>query len=124
MDISKEYIKMCEEAKEIQEQLGAINFDGRQNRGLVVGNGCFFYGKDDVNGTIIWLPRQDQLQEIYDKDFGTCLERIWDYKESCENYYYENLISMEQVWLHIVMKEKFHKIWDGKKWKKQKNRNF
>jgi len=70
----------------------------------------------------IWLPRQDQLQEmvggwaleLLDKFYTFCM---WDeqYEELRDKMH---PISIEQLWLAFVMKEKYHKVWDGKEWKK------
>jgi hypothetical protein len=46
MDKSKEYVKMCQEAQELQEI-----FDN---------GGCI----ENATHSAVWLPRQDQLQEM------------------------------------------------------------
>jgi hypothetical protein len=68
MDKSKEYILMCEKAEEIQEEWKPITgdvYDGRSNitKGIHILKQpeCLNRYKWDH----IWLPRQDQLQDIY-----------------------------------------------------------
>ena len=63
MDTSKEYIKMCQMAKEIQklkpspESVEILKWDNDEHR-FIIGD---YY---DFEEGAIWLPRQDQLQEI------------------------------------------------------------
>ncbi len=107
MDTSKEYILMCEKAEEIQK----------------------FYPNDKIsnffsgNKLEIWLPRQDQLQEMIVKAYGNC--RWHKVFSSFLNWYGDvNIVqieSMEQLWLAFVMKEKYQKTWSGKDWIKEKN---
>ena len=65
----------------------------------------------------IWLPRQDQLQEMVIpepfRDWRNVLSFFDDFID------WDNLDeygSMEQLWLAFVMKEKYNKVWDGEKW--------
>jgi hypothetical protein len=61
MDISEKYIKMCESAKDIQLQWNFkcedYIFDPADGKARV----WFEYPSKEE---IIWLPKQDQLQEI------------------------------------------------------------
>ena len=64
----------------------------------------------------IWLPRQDQLQEMLKDGLSTGIfghtSRMVCYFE--EHYKYRNSLgidNMEHLWLAFVMKEKFFKIW-------------
>lgn len=82
-----------------------------------------------VKCTSIWLPRQDQLQEMIDtqqRDWINVLEMftIWafwginEYTLSPSPIFYgmgipHNVFSMEQLWLAFVMKEKYGKVWNG-----------
>ena len=137
MDTSKEYIKMCEKAEEIQHNKLKIGDFG------VIPNAVYEYFKvpsviirieEDVEfdrvwlnvpdenyvsaDSIIFLPRQDQLQEMWEYSHSA-LRSLQ--KFACElhnNYnYYDKFISMEQLWLVFVMKEKYNKIWNGEEWK-------
>lgn len=130
MDTSEEYIKMCELAKEIQELFKPT--DGvsgdfvcrKRDRKLVV----LYYNKYDGyppeeytnRDTAIWLPRQDQLQEIvFDKTLLSKPANMLQYCLDFINQNYQRFFSMESLWLAFVMKEKYGKTWDGKEWKKQ-----
>ena len=145
MDTSKQYIKMCEKAQEIQE---SHTFD------------------EEEGDFSIWLPRQDQLQGMIE---GTVMEKIEKFnkfmhlpilnikcneideekleifrekwgemmKDSlaritplpvCENeelnlinVFTSTFTSFEQLWLAFVMKEKYGKTWNNKKeeWKNE-----
>ena len=73
----------------------------------------------------IWLPRQDQLQEMFPKDrierpfywFSEgMIDSFGDYGITNEGLYYEGFSTWEQLWLAFVMKEKYNKVWDGEKW--------
>jgi len=118
MDTSKEYIKMCEKAEELNYSPSGTD-----------GN-WYYYSEENMircrnsyEGDFgdVWLPRQDQLQEMISKDFGNC--KWYDVLESLINYYqsgdFELITSMEQLWLAFVMKEKYQKTWDGKEWRKE-----
>ena len=64
---------------------------------------------------VIWLPRQDQLQEMLQPcGFGILL---WDFHTYASILIRdENIISMEQLWLAFVMKTKYNKVWSGEDW--------
>ena len=86
---------------------------------------------DEVNKfSLIWLPRQDQLQEMVPEyshfglvgafyDFVFCPQNPDRTKGDEAKYvkdYPKQFTSMEQLWLAFVMKEKFNKRWDGEMW--------
>ena len=147
MDTSERYIKMCD-CPEIQDGLIWQAWDychcEIENKVVVLSGyetdaGCYghevpsygYDGDDNIIGTWkenngcegegnhIWLPRQDQLQEMFggwplellDKFYTFCM---WDEQ-------FEELrdkmtpISMEQLWLSFVMKELYQKVWDEAK---------
>ena len=146
MDTSKEYIKMCEKAVEIQthpikcknsfgislieETIGEEVFGEINNtRGYYELWGYYiddvqFVGK--IPNECIWLPRQDQLQEMV----YTHPERLFRFYEFLQHHYIYNCetwgslgnYSMEQLWLAFVMKEKYGKIWNGEDWIAEKER--
>ena len=73
--------------------------------------------------TAIWLPRQDQLQEMVGGGQGFTFQTLgrfirWhgkcikDYLASIDSY----PASMEQLWLAFVMKELHSKVWTGTEW--------
>jgi len=117
MDVSKEYVKMCKEAKEIQKgwkhRAGDFCCPGFDNIIWIVG---FNVGFDKLDrGNLIWLPRQDQLQEMVNENNLTALLQdfiSWLSKEC--NLPMHNT-SMEQLWLVFVMLDN-NKSWDGKEW--------
>lgn len=134
MDTSKTYIRMCEKARELQ-----FAWEGRL--GDVVrhqGKGIIYYTKpsDLLQGDgCIWLPRQDQLQEMMPSvNYENNLAHLaWMFDKFCnssranpfqplaENYVIlSTLTSMEQLWLAFVMKEKYKKTWNGTKWEVNK----
>jgi len=126
MDISKKYIKMCEEARKILKEHKWESGDFRANAKLnIVGVWTGKYHPPPP--AIIWLPRQDQLQEMVfpSKDLGFELKIAelftWISTENNERRIYRILRSWEQLWLAFVMKEKYSKTWDDKngKWIKQ-----
>ena len=113
MDTSAEYVKMCEKAHEIQatkpEVIRPVDFWG-------IWNGCYPH---------VWLPRQDQLQEMVKRQgvFHTKAIQIeWiHFRDWIENFIERPTVqnfqqSWEQLWLAFVMKEKFNKTWDGQNW--------
>lgn len=66
------------------------------------------------DGFIIW--QQDQLQGMIEKSI---YDNIWDFYEfSMFDIGPESIVSMEQLWLAYVMKEKYNKIWTGQDWRK------
>ena len=166
MDNSKEYVKMCEKANEIQRMKTASHISkyddllqkesdylftsydfvclknvvkNRFNK--IVGveeypnpiitsvpDGIslqtMFGIEDEIfnNDNIIWLPRQDQLQEILLKDYPDYFNSIHllltkFYEEVHSNdkdkyLTYERFDSLEKLWLAYFMKVEYNKIWD------------
>lgn len=132
MDTSFEYIKMCEKAEEIQSQWQQVDGDSfvhhlegnLMDRGF---NPLYLYASSDFGehgGRFIFLPRQDQLQEMISFSFPDVLRKFWDYisysdGDSMQLLDFDDIPkvkSMEQLWLVFVMKEKYNKQWDGKEW--------
>ena len=129
--ITKSYIKMCEEAKEIQKAWKPVDWDR------------FIYKDDRESGIAcvderhetaksisyrlehyIWLPTQEQLQEMM------ITKKIKWYKVFSEFFRYINEecypsvkdfgnedYSITYLWLCYIMKEKYNKKWDDNKWK-------
>jgi hypothetical protein len=121
MDTSKEYIKMCD-CEEIQgfwePQSG--DYIKLPKDGWIVCTGCVpaKEWKDDL-----WLPRQDQLQEMIKDKFRDNDELLCEFYDCCfggivgDEFKKRNEMSLEQLWLAFIMKEKFNKTWDKDKWK-------
>lgn len=115
MDTSETYVKQCEKAEEIQE----LSFEKYSFSVYTYGDGysslCINLNDRRRKRTEfeIWLPCQDQLQEMVWKPEETInhlFVRFWDFvvKDSACN-------SFEQLWLVFVMKEKYNKTWNLKK---------
>ena len=148
-------IKMYKEAKEIQKdwkpEVGDYCICGRGMIGVLTSNkkqkvtypdgntGYAYVGVRLEDGAPwssrkpIWLPTQEQLQEI----LWQYLRRKWDVDDSCKfgvflvavNNYVDNFgmsivnafTSCQELWLDLVMSKKYNKIWwHGKeKWVKR-----
>jgi len=128
MDTTKEYILMCEKAKEIQKLVDKqVNFSDYIDEFIFGSNLNYFAFKNlrlkkdkYADNNITWLPRQDQLQEML---INPLLSNglIHQIKNKLNNFRIEKevqgkIISMEQYLLLIVMKEKYNKVWNGKDW--------
>jgi hypothetical protein len=127
MDLSPEYILMAEKAKEIQENWTPAVGDFTKDHNKLVNIYVMQYpdfpkGFPSVGG-LIWLPRQDQLQEMMDDFHGWGLVAIlniggWDDKFNKENM--DKFNTAEQFWLGFVMFHKFNKQWNGQDWEEMK----
>ena len=114
MDVSREYIKMCEKAVKIQEQWIPQYGDRFADEHLKIDEhtqGWDIYCGQPLTFCAIWLPRQDQLQKMSGLTwfifYGQCR---YFYKIS------EGNISAEQAGLMVVMMEKYNKVWNGEDW--------
>jgi hypothetical protein len=141
VDTSPEYIKMCEQAEEIQviapgpelgdmwaylrpkegSQWGCIGPIVRAVEQGYDGDADFSY-VDEIERA--WLPRQDQLQEMVDwRPLVGCgivaamYHRLYP-NNQLDDYYFD-FTSLEQIWLAFVMKEKYGKVWNGETWEKE-----
>lgn len=169
MDKSKEYIDMCEKAKELQNIIfkqkkliqGDIYYinesseifipydedreiwfekedgtnglwwvkDTRTNHMpipyTILESESYFYKYEDNELNFVWLPRQDQLQEMVVKEnynhnpvlIQNFHEFVWDI-ELCQYQFSREIwydISMEKLWLAFVMYKKYNKKWDREK---------
>ncbi len=126
MDKSSYYIKMCESAKVIQKQWKPDFGDffvsmsaGRTSPCLSIVSKL--EKKVSYLKTIkaVWLPRQDQLQEMVIENYAT----PWDLAIAFSNVlmadnasYFDAFDSMEKLWLAFIMLEKHKKKWKDGKW--------
>ena len=127
--ITKNYIKMCEKAKEIQKGhkwkkgdrgyfLGYISCNESMKK-----NEHFIFGTEEFEDTIeswwtcIYLPTQEQLQEIMLKDYTVRAILGGVFYFAVKRYKDLEKVSMNELWLAFVMKEKYNKIWNGDDWK-------
>ena len=131
MDTSETYIKMCGKAK-LDHFWKEGDFYYVPERSILqkfreIWGKVLVFRKEEVSykewHQVIWLPRQDQLQEM--------IPRITDVrclvlpKLLCEFVYYNHssvcntakqFTSMEQLWLAFMMKEKYNKVWTRQEW--------
>jgi len=141
MDISETYIKMSGKAEEIQKLWVPTNGDfcWHDNEGEEV-YGSWEYPAQVSTVNIsqetpkdwwynwLWLPRQDQLQDMVKGFESDSLTLQYKFMEWCIPYfsakgkyiyqwYVVSKTSMEQLWLAFVMKELYNKVWGGENWK-------
>lgn len=136
MDNTPKYIKMCEKAKRIQNIRQGSDVGDRIDDWWQSGD--FIYSKDDEwvfnvcdvrhcaastgyfdEDNLVWLPRQDQLQEMVWRenaqhtllDFTNCVGALFDERDK----HWLQFTSFEQLWLAFVMHEKYGKHWDNEK---------
>jgi hypothetical protein len=67
----------------------------------------------------VWIPRQDQLQEIISDHYTTPWDLAVEFANTLmgdDSDYFDKFLSMEQLWLAYVMNRKFDKRWDGQDW--------
>ena len=124
MDISKEYIQMCEKAIEIQK-LWRMKpkhdfFVFKKDYSLPECPSCCYTEHSQQRfDNFIWLPRQDQLQVIWSLGI-TCfpIAMTNTFARWYQDYfdYTDKFTSLEQVWLAFVMDTKYNKKWNGEIW--------
>jgi len=131
---AKNYIRMCEQAKEIQK---LFNPDGHNHVCLSGGTiwtqidrDSYKYDKYTEYGHqyicirdgylmhCVWIPTQEQLQGILKKPLWWLVWHFEEFVEPMSDKTFFQDTSMDELWLAFVMKEKYHKIWDGKTWVK------
>ena len=72
----------------------------------------------------LWLPRQDQLQEMLPYQGGEAKDNFWSVLSGLFEWPYNEKwleyipLSMEQLWLAFVMRERFGKVWSRTEWVK------
>jgi len=133
--ITDNYIKMCEASEEIQKLQPHILTSTHLKGNIFIctdkESANYFWRievfnelPDDVGSPCyshtrnIWLPTQEQLQEMIlnhghpGYDNGGILFGIMKFAD--DNKLGE--ISMNELWLAFVMKEKYNKVWTGEKW--------
>jgi hypothetical protein len=106
-------------SKEKEDQI--FVFSDNRNEFLDENSLCYEYPSDGISDSLdlkkIWLPRQDQLQEMMYISKGgkhvliSMLESFYKWFNN-EAVYKQGLLGFEQLWLAFVMKEKYNKIWN------------
>jgi hypothetical protein len=80
-------------------------------------------GYRDEDAESIWLPRQDQLQEMLSFVVGAFQDNFWSALDNLHKYAFtvpfkaDIPVSMEQLWLAFVMYELHQKVWTGDGWR-------
>ncbi|MFH0904510.1 MAG: hypothetical protein V1854_04900 [Methanobacteriota archaeon] len=126
MDLTKQFIEMCEKAVEIQDsyrsRIPAADdiFVGKLYHGAVM-----FVQLSPTNILVtndyIWIPRQNQLQEmVFEKTAVSLACRFKDFIarplfDKNAPYKFTPEYSMEQLWLSFVMYTLYKKCWDSDK---------
>ena len=127
MDTSPEYIGMCDRAIEIRRmwKMSAGDFIVQGEKVHVVSSGRIMGRWFGGGKAVIWLPQQDQLQEMvlskelhYRHRLYGLLQRFIDFTRSRLLPSDQRLWSCEQLWLMYVMDEKYSKRWNGEGWVK------
>lgn len=113
MDISEQYIIMCEEATEIQLVGKKMQPDGSVNQKD--------YWVKKESGDLIWLPKQDQLQALIPSAInGQFVDEVSLILQELSVVLTKNpfVDTMEKTWLVYVMKKIYGKTFSIKtnKW--------
>ena len=146
MDTSETYIKMCEGAPELELPKRLLSgrrtvpwLDGDMialNGEVSMYDSCShsegFIEPEVYDPACIWLPRQDQLQEMIGiqdvRELLLAFHRFThpadgmhirqeDFEEVKTKTKYRSLFtSMEQLWFAFMMKQNHNKVWDGSSW--------
>ena len=157
MDKSEIFVKMCEKAEEIQRRppsdISGLSLSNSLLRVFITTNAvnipfydlegnCWFIRNNEKS---IWLPRQDQLQEIafehlkqkypayeqgkivkYNYNTFDLLNSFTNFIADFEHIVVHNeeyslleTTSNERLWLMLVMKKLYNKTWNGKEWIKK-----
>lgn len=131
------YIQMCREATEIQELRPKSSYFPPVKDGEVVsdimGNRWVSYDTSmEQYRVLLWLPRQEDLQQIYQKHKGLSFDccylqfKKWNpfhYNQKYTDHYGNIKIftifetgSWTVLWLCFVMETVYHKVWNGTTW--------
>lgn len=136
MDKSKEYLEMCECCTEIQTHYKEItklsglhigdyyiNTIGNYREDIEIVSDDNESGVPYYHDGIIWLPKQDQLQELMkSKDRGLqykpklFINLANAFLISFYEEYGTQPSSMEELWLRILMLENYSKVWQNGEW--------
>ena len=121
---------MCEKAEEIQkvwvQSIGDLFIYKKDIEKAFNWPGCFYFMIEDREyKNSIWLPTQEQLQEMINLDPITLIYLIDRFVAGGEGYWHSFAKapypdpSMNELWLAFVMKEKYNKSWTGKEWENE-----
>jgi hypothetical protein len=135
MDISEKYIRMCSLAKEIQHKWSYDNGDYVYD--TIDGDAGVWYWYQSKDCTeLIWIPKQDQLQEIciefFIQNMGMSkyeafIHLLGSYASWLKEVHniiwnigggYKDVDSFEEMMLEYTMEMLHGKKWDGENWVK------
>jgi hypothetical protein len=144
LNISEQYIKMCRQAKELQELWIPQDYDYIQfyddnefepryiidlitpkERADSGAYGPYIDKKskhpkkieDEIYwNQLIWLPRQDQLQKLFEEDAWEWSYFNYYFAEDYRNPGEEFPYNSEEIALMRFMQENFDKKWNGQIW--------
>ena len=132
--ITKNYIKMCEQAEEIQKSninVGKRHFSNQDFVAYNFGEGKKVYVCSEISqywniNDLTWLPTQEQIIKIH---FDWYLQRykgkmsiseyllyLGEFAEIAEESEYK-YYSLKEMMLGYLYQEKYNKIWGGKEFK-------
>lgn len=141
MDETPEYIRMCEEATEIQEawkpQSGDFVHSNVKEEVRILYFSKHHGSPPEVYLNTLfthWLPRQDQLQDMMIDRFQEHKYPLWQMMYVFNNFiacpplrhrkkyvdwlrkYVTQFTTLEQLWLAFIMERMYKKIWNGEDW--------
>ena len=112
---------MCKKAPEIQEMWKPawgdfVHYDGYTHAAIKV-----YKEEDFEEEPIIWLPRQDQLQNMIEVlDITELFDKFFEYYTlnwTIRSDSWWKTSSFEQLWLAFVMNKVHNKQWKNETWK-------
>jgi len=130
MNIDNEYTLMCKEASEIQSlrtlwEPGDVVANSHEKR---LGLPIMMAEYADRSPEEIWLPRQEDLQEMVKKysismaeltgDFFDFTRKPYPFSDNAPLVFRLKNLSMDKIWIMFVMKKNYGKVWGGEGWVK------
>jgi len=124
VNITENYLHMCEKATEIQGkvttlEIGDFVWKGKKYLKWAIGVNAVYDRL--IEPGEVWLPRQSQLQDMlrYDRKRVSDLDILHGLIFELDMRYAKGFchLSMEEMWLAVVMKKKYFKFWNESKWK-------
>ena len=133
MDTSIEYINMCTKAIEVQERwqhlpgdfftTGYCEVATISQWNTIPPHDYSIINNDhetlERETPLAWLPKQDQLQELLFEVWNGSISlqiKIGYITDFFDTYNEDQIKTMEQVWLALLMKERYNKLWNGEDW--------
>ena len=129
------FVKMCREAVELQELWKPKSGDLYHYHGVInplrplmvktdVHGGVMDWDRGEFFKNCFWLPRQEDLQELFRhkngnpdeywilKSFLVWFSHLTGYPTACP----DREVSITQLWLQYVMETVYQKRWNGESW--------